>query len=77
MLTEPKIGAMVAWGNVRYRCHEAAGCKDCDMCGLDICGMVQCSHLFRRDGRDVIFIREGHYIRKGLSKGIKRRRRKA
>lgn len=76
MKTEPKIGARVAWNNVRYRCYERGtnSCQLCDMCGRDVCGMVQCGHLFRKDGKDVVFIREGHYSRKELSILLKKRR---
>lgn len=66
---EPKIGERVAWNFMWYRCFSAPsdGCRLCDMCGRPVCGMVECSPTRRKDGKAVIFIREGHYNRKQLN----------
>lgn len=71
MKTEPKIGERVAWNNVRYRCYEDMknSCAWCDL--FKVCLFVNCRARYRQDGKNVFFIREGHYSRKELSNILK------
>ena len=73
MKTEPKIGERVAWNNVRYRCYEAVklSCVWCDLFDDNCCHLVECRKKYRKDGKDVFFIREGHYSRMELSNILK------
>ena len=76
MKNEPKIGERVAWNNVRYRCYEDKrySCAWCDLFDNEVCRLVECRKLYRKDGKDVFFIREGHYSRKELSDILKKGR---
>ena len=80
MMIEPKKGGKVVLHGVKYRCYVCKmlfACQWCDLCGHDACGLMKCRPARRKDGKRVLFIREGHYSREELNEILKIIRRGA